>query len=305
MQCIFCACDSTKSRSVEHIMPESIGSKKRILPPGVVCDKCNNYFARKVEQPILSHSWMRNVRAWQQVPNKKRTYPSMVGHIASTDIAVNFRRGPTGQFQLNPEKKSDKLALSEVIADGFEKPLIFAIEDNPPEREMSRFLGKMAYESVAEIFCKDPQGASHLCNEPFFDNVRKYARYGNNFQKWPYSQRRVFPHDTLMRHPVTNEWVHAGFGCGLFSTKRLETLFGFLFYGIEFVINVGGPSIVGYNEWLNDHGGISPMVERLGCHLEVGANGKHYLHGSFKIANGIEFDKRHRNFPCEASSTDI
>ncbi|ELN7657016.1 hypothetical protein R1S27_004361 [Salmonella enterica] len=63
MLCIFCAGNSTNSRSVEHIMPESIGSKKRVLPRGVVCDKCNNYFARKVEQPILNHPWMRNIRA--------------------------------------------------------------------------------------------------------------------------------------------------------------------------------------------------------------------------------------------------
>ncbi len=55
MRCIFCKNDSSSSRSVEHIMPESIGSKKRVLPCGVVCDKCNNYFARKVEEPVLSH----------------------------------------------------------------------------------------------------------------------------------------------------------------------------------------------------------------------------------------------------------
>lgn len=281
-------------------MPESIGSKKRVLPAGVVCDKCNNYFARKVEQPILTHSWMRNVRAWQQVPNKKGTYPSLVGHIAGTDVAVNMRRTPNGKLQLSPEKGNDKSVLDAVIANGFEQPLIFTIEDDLPHREMSRFLCKMAYEAVAELFCSSPQGPYHLGSEPFFDNVREYARYGSNFQEWPFSHRRVFPHDTLMRHPSTNEWVQAGFGCGLFMNKRQETLFGFLFYGIEFVVNVGGPSIAGYHEWLEEHGGISPLVERLGCRLVLGEDQNHYLDGSCEVSKGLEFDKKHGYSPFKA-----
>ena len=293
MRCIFCKNDSSKSRSVEHIMPESIGSQKRVLPAGVVCDKCNNYFARKVEQPIMAHSWMRNIRAWEQVPNKKGTYPSLVGHIAGTDVAVNMRRSRDGKLQLGTEKGRQATDLAEVMAQGFERPLIFTIEDDPPKREMSRFLCKMAYETVAELFCSGPGGAGHLADEPFFDNVRKFARYGENFRDWPFSQRRVFPHDTLMRHPTTNEWVHAGFGCSIFMNRRCETLFAFIFYGIEFVINVGGPTIAGYEEWLREHKEISPLVERLGCRLVTENDGKHYLHGSFAVKHGLEFDIAH------------
>ncbi|EFF1836399.1 hypothetical protein IMQ31_18355 [Escherichia coli O169:H41] len=297
MLCIFCAGDSTDSRSVEHIMPESIGSKKRVLPRGVVCDKCNNYFARKVEQPILNHPWMRNIRAWQQIPNKRGSYQSLLGHIAGTEIAVNMRRSKSGSLQLDTENKNDQKILQRVIAEKFERPLIFTIEDNPPKKEMSRFLCKMAYETFAELFCKNPQDTATLIHEPFLNNIRRYARYGDNFKEWPFSQRRIFPHDTLMRHPIKNEWVHAGFGCGLFMNKRRETLFGFIFYGVEFVINIGGPSIEGYREWLSDHAGISPMVERLGCYLEHSEDGKYYLHGEFNASNGLEFDKKHGYAP--------
>ena len=48
MRCIFCKKDSLDSKSIEHIMPESLGNVNHILQPGVVCDECNNYFARKV-----------------------------------------------------------------------------------------------------------------------------------------------------------------------------------------------------------------------------------------------------------------
>lgn len=55
----------------------------------------------------------------------------------------------------------------------------------------------------------------------------------------------------------------------------------------------GGPSITGYDEWLQDHKGISPVVERLGCKLDNENDGKHYLHGSFDVNAGLEFDKAH------------
>jgi len=274
-------------------MPESIGSKKRILPAGVVCDKCNNYFARKVEQPILSHPWMRNLRAWQQVPNKRGKYPSMLGVVAGTDMPINMSRGVDGMLKIEAENRRDSDTVTRVIAAGFEQPIIFTIEDDPPQKEMSRFLCKMALESVAELFCHDTKDTEHLVDEPYFDNIRTFARYGTYFEEWPYSQRRVFPHDTLMRHPETNEWVQAGFGCTLFTNKRRETLFAFCFYGVEFVINVGGPSIRGYEEWLQDHKGISPIIERVGCRLVTERDGqvrRHYLHGSFNAHKGLEFD---------------
>ena len=43
--CMFCHKDSSSSKSVEHIIPESFGNKHHYLPKGYVCDKCNNYFS--------------------------------------------------------------------------------------------------------------------------------------------------------------------------------------------------------------------------------------------------------------------
>lgn len=273
-------------------MPESIGSKRRVLPAGVVCDKCNNYFARKVEQPVLNSTWMRNLRAWHRVPNKKDTYPSLVGRIAGTDVAVNLSRDKAGQFRFDVERKSEASALTEVIEGGFDRPVIFTVEDEVPEKAMVRFLAKMALEALAECFVHDQAGLASLVDEPFFDNIRALARVGTKSQDWPIHRRRIYPVETMMRHAVTGDWVQAGFGCSLFISRRGETLFAFCLYGMEFVINVGGPSIRGYEEWLRENDGISPLVERCGCKLVV-TEGQTYLHGESKFELGVEFDKKY------------
>jgi len=50
MRCLFCKCPSDDSKSVEHIIPETLGNADHVLPRGTVCDKCNNYFSRKIEK---------------------------------------------------------------------------------------------------------------------------------------------------------------------------------------------------------------------------------------------------------------
>jgi hypothetical protein len=263
-------------------MPESIGSKGRTLPPGVVCDTCNNYFARKVEQPLLGHHSMRNLRGWHRVANKRGKSPSVVGWIAGTDVEVGLSLDSNGQLRVEPEKERHRRILNQVLEPGpfgsLQIPLLFKLEMDPPKREMSRFLAKMGLESVAETFLLTSGPPDDLVYGPFFDGIRDFARHGNNYPEWPYSQRRIYPIETLMQHPKTNDWVQAGFGCRWFMTKRKETLFVFCFYGVEFVINLGGPSDAGYQEWLSENNGISPIVEGIGLTLTTRSEEKRIVH---------------------------
>jgi len=76
MRCIFCKQDSSSSRSVEHIVPESLGNVEHVLPIGAVCDGCNQYFARKVERQLLESPMFRLLRADMAVPNKRGRIPA-------------------------------------------------------------------------------------------------------------------------------------------------------------------------------------------------------------------------------------
>lgn len=78
MRCIFCKNDSGNSTSCEHIIPESLGNTTQILPPGVVCDKCNNYFSRKVEKPFLETQGIRDLRSFRFITSEtlRKAYPN-------------------------------------------------------------------------------------------------------------------------------------------------------------------------------------------------------------------------------------
>ncbi|WP_431293478.1 HNH endonuclease [Pedobacter sp. P26] len=52
---------SNISTGVEHIVPQSLGNINHILPKGLACDSCNNYFAVKIEKPLLARPYFRNL----------------------------------------------------------------------------------------------------------------------------------------------------------------------------------------------------------------------------------------------------
>jgi len=71
MNCIFCKKNSENSKSIEHIIPESLGNKSHILDIGIVCDKCNNYFATKIEKDVLAQPYFQSLRHRNYILSKK------------------------------------------------------------------------------------------------------------------------------------------------------------------------------------------------------------------------------------------
>jgi len=71
MNCIFCHKASDVSKSIEHIVPESLGNKRTVLWKGAVCDECNNYFATKVEKPLLDQPYFISVHHHLKSPRSQ------------------------------------------------------------------------------------------------------------------------------------------------------------------------------------------------------------------------------------------
>ena len=294
-KCIFCKADSSSSISVEHVIPESFGSKKVVLPRGMVCDKCNNYFATKLERPLLAHDSFRNIRACIRFQLKREIFP-LRGHISGTDTPINLRL-TNGKLDVRFENELDERKYGPDLIPGLlaadPNALIFIMQEDHPKAEMSRLLAKMALEALTYRHLQNKEFIERLVDEPHFDRIRNYARYGSG-PEWPFHQKRIFPIETLMRHPTTNAWVQFGFGHELFFSLNRELFFLFLLYGTEYVINLGGPSIIGYELWLKIHDGISPAIERLGAKVvekEVAGKKSFFIEGECDPIVGIEFDK--------------
>ncbi|MCB8748300.1 HNH endonuclease [Rhodoferax sp. U2-2l] len=254
MRCLFCKQDSSGSKSVEHVVPESLWNTQHILPRGVVCDSCNNYFARKVEKPFLDSPAISRLRFTQVIPNKRGRVPPSEALLLPGFPVVAYREASTPyilSLQTSPE------ALNH-IANNKRSTLLLPVTAKPPEnRTVSRFLAKMAIEAMALRLLEQPDGISYLIDEPQLDPLRNFVRRGQP-QEWPHHARRIYDTDRelLDLDGHSYQTVHE---FDYLVTKKQEWYFIFALFGLELAINIGGPEVDGYLEWLRENKERSPL----------------------------------------------
>ena len=134
-----------------------------MLPDGCMCDKCQNYFGGKVEQPVLSDWPFCFVRLIMAIPTKKKKSPKMRTNL-----------GPIAAF------KSPGYVQSS-----------FDVRINPPlqipaypqdSRLVCRALVKMAIGSLVGSASVDTFASR-------FNAARQFARYGDAKIKWWYLEQ--------------------------------------------------------------------------------------------------------------------
>lgn len=253
MRCIFCKIASSNSRSREHIIPESLGNSTLILPQGIVCDKCNNYFSREVEKPFLESPAIRNLRFHQALESKKGRVPSL-NAVFTPDIPAIVTRYPRYDYtsvKVAPE------AL-EVLA-GLKSPkLLLPIGGQaPPEQTISRFMAKVALEAMALRVIGHEGGQNFICDEPQLDPLREHARHGR-ISNWPVNTRTIYAANA--RTAIADgPWEQVVHECDFLVTSWSEWFFVLAIFGLELTINVGGPDIEGYERWLRENDNVSPL----------------------------------------------
>lgn len=249
MNCLFCKNNSDNSKSVEHIIPESLGNKDHILPVGIVCDSCNQYFAIKVEKPLLEQSYFKNLRHRSGIENKKGRAPIEKGHIiypVKAEVEVIVKEGMTVLDVQDPHLFND------IISSKKGKFVIPHINE-PEENNMilSRFLAKVAVEGLLYKLLKVDGWIDEVMHQEGIEEIKNYARYGAGTKFWPYHQRRIYSEDTWFNNPLegTSDFkrLHE---FTILVTKEQEYYFVIAIAGIEYTINLGGPYIGNYKFWL-------------------------------------------------------
>jgi len=273
MKCIFCKCDSSNSKSVEHIVPESLGNKSNFLPKGVVCDKCNNYFALKIEKKVLEIKYFTQLRHRNGIESKKGKIPRGKARVPITNFEGEVIIHKNNLNEIIIDTKS-----FELIKEGKVNHLILPFDKRPPlgNRYVSRFLAKIALEMMAsrvlEVF---PNDQNKFADEISLDPLRNYARYNPKNENWIYSVRKIYEEDEKF-YTEDGNCLDVIFESAFLQTDEMEMYFIIAFKGVEFVINTAGSSIYGYEKWLKNNDNISPLYSE-------GKRFKNKLTPNFKI----------------------
>lgn len=254
MNCIFCKKEASSSKSIEHIVPESLGNKNHVLPKGIVCDKCNNYFALKIEKPVLEMDFFRDLRHRNKIKSKKGIIPKGKAFIpiVEKDAEVSIEGNEIVIFL-------DGTSCDMVKEGKIKNVLIPIIKDIPKDNVfVSRFLIKVGFEMLANrILIENKENQNLFVSESGFDIIRNYTRYNHKRENWVYNVRRIYDEDEKF-FSKNGKSVDMLFESDFLVTADKELYFIIAIKGIEFVINMAGSSIEGYLFWLKENN-ISPL----------------------------------------------
>lgn len=270
MQCIFFHKDSGASKSVEHIIPESLGNKHHFLPKGYVCDECNNYFAVKIERELLEQPYFKSMRFRNEIATKKGKLVKEKMIFPGAMMACDVEMQTTDSGRVVSFK--DEL-LYDAIKDGKTHTMISLYYPEPdyPSINMSRFIAKCAYEYFLYNVGEENY---ELCVQELLGDkadvlrdLRKYARYGEG-PYWQYNQRRIYSEGDFYFRKDRDELYEILHEMKFFTKEHKRYSTGFVeaeiyfvmaIAGIEYAMCISDPSITEYQKWLEEHNGLSPL----------------------------------------------
>jgi hypothetical protein len=258
MRCIFCKCQSSSSTSREHIIPESFGNKEHTLPPGVVCDKCNNYIAREVEKPLLDSLYFKEQRFKMSVPSKKNKIPKIGGiHLQSRTLIELMKQPNELGISIGAASDQDESRWIESVVKKQPGTLIIPVASPPDDYAISRFLAKVGLEALASRLIHVEGGLDEVVDKPELNELRSFVRVGSPGKVWPYSCRSIYPPNFLFAEGAEMfEILHE---YDILVTDSSEFYIAVALFGVEYALNLGGREIDGYYEWLKHNDNRSPL----------------------------------------------
>ncbi len=253
MRCIFCGTDSADSKSVEHIIPESFGNSTAILRKGIVCDKCNNYFSRKIESPFLNSEAVRMLRQELGLQNKRG---KRITEFAYPKVGQEYVKQISGDEYLICTKQDKDVNELAVSVKEYKKYL--QETDKILLRHniyVSKLLAKIAVESFI-YQCGSSNGVcEYVLNDEIFKKIREYTRLGGR-EMWPYSARRIYSRNESYKG---DPFSSVNWEFDFLFLENGEVYFIIVMHGIEYAINMIIPNIEGYRNWLENNSNRSPL----------------------------------------------
>jgi len=157
-----------------------------------------------------------------------------------------------------PSNEKDSKRFIESLRMSEKGRLVFPVARRPDAYLVSRFLGKVAIEALADRLSSVPGGLDEIVDKEELDELRDYVRRGNRSTPWPFYQRRIYPEGVLFHdedyghYEVLHEYT-------LLYTESMELYFVMAILGVEYALSMDGPDISGYMKWLSENGNRSPL----------------------------------------------
>lgn len=281
MICIFCHKDSSSSKSVEHIIPESLGNKYYYLTKGCVCDECNHYFAIKIEKSLLSQPYFVSLRHRNEILTKKG---KLVRQKMFFPEALKFTEVTMQTTDKGIVCSFDNEELYKTIKEKGIHTMLgpYIPEPEYPNNIVSRFLAKCAYEYFLYTIGEDKYD---ICVEELLGkendilrDLREYARYGKG-RYWQYNQRRIYSEGDLFYNKSEDKNYEILHEMRFFIKEynkhsngmiEAEIYYVLVISGIEYAICISDPDISEYRNCLELNGGHSPLEDITERQLPLG-----------------------------------
>lgn len=263
MRCIFCKKDSTNSISIEHIIPESLGNIDHVLPRGVVCDACNNYISREVEKPILNLPYIKECRFYAGIQSKKKRIPPIDGiHLQSKTLIQLIKTPNESETSICTLYEDDTPRWIKSIHKNKTGTLIVPVSTKPFVNDyvVSRFVAKVGLEVLAFRISdtgKNLTALEEIIDKVELDELRNYVRRGTPGKIWPYTSREIYPADFEFNDGEQSYTIPHEFD--ILVTRGSEYYIVLAIFGQEYVLNLGGREIDGYEKWLCENQNKSPL----------------------------------------------
>ncbi len=260
MKCIFCKNNSSNSKSVEHIIPESLGNKSQVLQKGIVCDSCNSYFGNKIEKIVLEMSYFKSLRSRIMIENKKGKIPKIPGFTKSkNEVEISFLQDRDRTIEIIYK---DEKTLQCLLKD---KEVYIPIIPEPPQNssDVSKFIGKIALEALAKRVSSANDWQNDFVKNDALDELRYFVRFGKSYQLWPYHIRRIDSEFQVKYDPKTDKYNEKlneyDFLIPDNPTKegefiKMDNLYFVMgIMGIEYTINLTNAGLDRYINWLSEN----------------------------------------------------
>jgi hypothetical protein len=208
MTCVYCRKDSGRNPGLAHIFPEALHCNDEVLPRGAVCDVCNEYLGRRLDENLIRYPSIAFAIQFLATPGKKGKPRKRVGAID---------REIPGKPDVLLQTKTERPSIS-TGPNGVKRAHVLLSAD--PQFRMPRFrraLHHVAFNIVAKLDGPDKMLTAN------WDLARNYIRFpGDESECWPYAQ--LTPSPTSIRRAVRGVRWESG-RRELISVQIFQTMF--------------------------------------------------------------------------------